>query len=116
MKTRSGITLLEISLTIFLLSFLLASLFKLNSGRMAALQAVRSNTIALFSLESAKNKLLLMNESGNHGLAGNEPYDFLPRKNWHFRWYSDNGLATIGLIDSRSPQKRTYITQVRLKK
>ncbi|MDD3146564.1 MAG: prepilin-type N-terminal cleavage/methylation domain-containing protein [Candidatus Riflebacteria bacterium] len=57
MKTRHGMTLIEISLTITLVSIMLLGLFELSQVQRNVVRRLQNNTTALFLLESIKNQI-----------------------------------------------------------
>ncbi len=57
MKTRNGMTLIEISLSITLVSILLLGLFELSQVQRHVIRRLQHNTTALFLLESIKNQI-----------------------------------------------------------
>lgn len=114
MLKRSGMTLMEMVLTLVLLGILTTSLFQLNEHRLATLRSIQGNTVALYALESAKNHTLLLRDAGNRPIEGSDPAGIFPKKDWKVEWISDQGLVKIRLQDQRSAQKRIYTTEVSL--
>lgn len=64
MKKKSGMTLMEISLTILLLSVLMMGLFHFLQVQRSVGQRLQNNTAALFLLESMRNHVKRELESG----------------------------------------------------
>ncbi len=56
-KTRAGMTLIEISLTVTLVSIMLLGLFELSQVQRNVIRRLQHNTTALFLLESIKNQI-----------------------------------------------------------
>ncbi|MFZ5953345.1 MAG: hypothetical protein ACOYXC_21750 [Candidatus Rifleibacteriota bacterium] len=96
------------------MSILILSLFSFNSSRIEAVKAVRANTIALFTMESAKNYLLLMGEEGNKKVDGADSTTIFPRNRWKHEWRETNGVVKIRLVDLKAEPGRIYSCEVKL--
>lgn len=57
MKRKSGMTLMETSLTITLVAIMLLGLFELSQVQRNVVKRLQNNTTALFLLESIKNQI-----------------------------------------------------------
>ncbi len=57
MKTNKGMTLIETSLTVMLLSMLLLGLFELSQVQRNVIRRLQHNTTALYLVESIKNQI-----------------------------------------------------------
>ncbi|HNX76504.1 MAG TPA: prepilin-type N-terminal cleavage/methylation domain-containing protein [Candidatus Rifleibacterium sp.] len=57
MKTRTGMTLMEMSLTIMLASIVLSALFNLSDIQRNVIRRLQHNTSAIYLLESCKNQI-----------------------------------------------------------
>ncbi|MEW6711023.1 MAG: hypothetical protein AB1403_14445 [Candidatus Riflebacteria bacterium] len=109
-----GLTLTEILLSTVLMSILILSLFRFSSSRIEAVKAVRANTIALFTMESAKNYILLMGEEGNKKVEGADSTAIFPRNRWKHDWRETGGAVKIRLADLKAQPGRIYSCEVKL--
>ncbi len=109
MKSRIGLTLMELVITMVLLTILISSLFRLNSNRIVTLQAINDNTIALFAAESAKNRALLESESPE--TVETLPAVF-PDEGWQIRSSAQGQVVKITLQKAGVKKPRLFHTEV----
>ncbi|GAB4279805.1 MAG: hypothetical protein Kow0029_23890 [Candidatus Rifleibacteriota bacterium] len=116
---RSGLTLLEIVLTLTLMSMLLAGVYKLNDARKETLKVIKSNTFAVFAIESLKNRILLMQPSGELSEKDMNALSdsVIMNENWMVSFSEDTKIEdgrklTIKLYDKKSAQKRVYVKEL----
>lgn len=109
MKSRIGLTLMELVITMVLLTILISSLYRLNSNRIVTLQAINDNTIALFAAESSKNRALLELESP--GAVQTLPAVF-PDEGWLIRSSSQGQIVKIALQKAGVKNPRIFHTEV----
>lgn len=115
---RSGLTLLEIVLTVTLLSILFAGLFNLHEARKTSIEGIKANTFAIFAMESLKNRVLFLKESGELNLKNWEALSpgIFTSRNWQLTWAKlekpEGSFLKFKLADLQSPQKRAFFQEV----
>jgi hypothetical protein len=100
---------MEAVITMILLSILISSLFRLNSNRMLTLQTINDNTIALYAVESAKNRALLQLE--DPAFEKKLPAVF-PEERWLIRSFANGAGIKITVQKAMIKNPRVYHAEV----
>ncbi len=120
MKNRSGLTLMELSLTIVFISILFTGIFNLLQTQRFVVKRLRNNTAAIFFLESARNYIGQQFEFGRaiEDITSNELKSLITGPAWEIgleiRELSDGKCLAVSLFRTDEGSRQcAYETEVR---
>jgi hypothetical protein len=111
---KSGLTLIETSLTVSLLVIFLAGLHNLNQARGQAIQTIQQNTFAMYALETAKNRALLLRDAGHFNDETRESLTqkLFTQRGWAVDARLDGDKLQIDLFALQKLRKRRFSLEV----